>query len=556
MLCVMLQMASFAGCTSIADSTPDSSTLSLSAEGNTQTEPYGNTTIRILNCWNGAAGSGPADPIHNLVARELRKKTGVTVEYEYTTIAENEKLNLVFASGDMPDAIDAPFWGGTDACTMIIKKAAKEGLLLPFDPYMDTMEEHLKAAFEVGIAKDFKEFDINDPEFGGKHYILPKETFPTEKDYINWGYNVFARKDILDALQIDPASVTDADKLYDLLVRIKKGDFKDINGKPVIPSGTFWGGWAYDTMLVPLRERSVEGSMQEFTMVDGKYRVNVFSPLFDRQVLYMRRLVSENLIDPECFTQNDPTSREKAATGRLAVIGSMYGMVNDFFKPLYKTHPQMKYVPLGPLRYYDGQTSEKALKGRSGSHAFVVTKSCKDMDAVMRLLNYCNSDEGLTLTTYGIEGVHYGMQDGKPRMKKEWLDKKAQDNKALVNEGIGVYRFTSFERNVSTFGERYAGESSRPEEEYEAIVKFHPYEFIDGFRIGYFKNTYPHYARLAPLLSGDVKKMNQEKCYFARSDEEALRMLNAYREQLIKAGVEDYERHCNEQAAKRDDIVY
>ncbi|MFR6331554.1 MAG: hypothetical protein ACLUOI_23980 [Eisenbergiella sp.] len=33
-----------------------------------------------------------------------------------------EKLNMMFASGDMPDMVNAPYWGGTAGETAIIKK--------------------------------------------------------------------------------------------------------------------------------------------------------------------------------------------------------------------------------------------------------------------------------------------------------------------------------------------------------------------------------------------------------------------------------------------------
>ena len=104
------------------------------------------------------------------------------------------------------------------------------------------------------MAKDFSEFEMNSPEFEGKQYFIPTETPDGTLESIhNWNYGLYAREDILKALNVNPADIDTQDKLYDLLTQIKNGNFKDIGGKSVIPAGTMHNGWEYGRFLVSRR---------------------------------------------------------------------------------------------------------------------------------------------------------------------------------------------------------------------------------------------------------------------------------------------------------------
>lgn len=51
------------------------------------------------------------------------------------------------------------------------------------------------------------------------------------------------RKDIAEALNVDPKSITTSEQLYELAKKIKAGNFKDENGKDIYPIGPrYWGG--------------------------------------------------------------------------------------------------------------------------------------------------------------------------------------------------------------------------------------------------------------------------------------------------------------------------
>ena len=61
---------------------------------------FDDVQLKMLICWNGGFKTA-ADQYNNDVAKAIRDKIGVTVEFEGINMSELEKLNMMFASGDM-----------------------------------------------------------------------------------------------------------------------------------------------------------------------------------------------------------------------------------------------------------------------------------------------------------------------------------------------------------------------------------------------------------------------------------------------------------------------
>ena len=101
------------------------------------TEEMKPVTLTFLSAWNGGGAGFPQDQENNPVAQQIREKTGVTLKLESITTSEVEKLNTIFASGTVPDIVNAPFWSTTGGEGQVIKKAATEGQLLDLTPYLD-----------------------------------------------------------------------------------------------------------------------------------------------------------------------------------------------------------------------------------------------------------------------------------------------------------------------------------------------------------------------------------------------------------------------------------
>ncbi len=513
-------------------------------------------TLTYLHTWNGAGAIAPTDLTDNTVAKVIREKTGVTLDIQYISTPEQEKLNLAFATGDIPDIVNAPFWGGADACTIAIKNAASQGLLLPLDDLINQYGENVKSALTEGTALDFRENDLEDPIFNGVHYFIPQQIPKSVEDYMNWGVANFVRKDIIEALNVNLDDIKTSEDIYELLKKIRDGNFTDINGKPVIPSGTWANGWSY----VPLTNSFNDNNLAGFSFVDGKLRYSAFSPLVDEQVLFMKKLIDEKLFDVEALTQNDTIATEKMATGRVALVGAHYFYMKDKLSTtLYTTNPEMEYVPLTALDANGDniQVAHKLMNGRAGCPVIFFSKTNKNPEASMKLLNFMNSTEGKTLVYYGVDGTHYTMADGKPRMTTQWVDNYRNNVKLVYDEGIqSTYTaFVCLDDRVSFFGEQTPGTAEQKDEAYELVKKRSPLTLVNGYRISYFKNQYDKAADIDQITDWSTYNDTLNRAYFAKTNEEALQILNAYREQLIKGGIEAYEEFINQKANERSDAL-
>jgi len=505
-------------------------------------------TISYLHCWGGAQGGFPTDQINNTVAKKIKEKTGVTINIKGIDSNETEKLNLMFASGDIPDLVNAPYWGTTGGEGKVIKKAASEGLLMELEGKLDNYP-NVKRLLTVGVAKDFAKYDLNPPEYNGHSYIIPQQTPRSEADVVDWAYNVWVRKDILAATGVKAEEIDTSDKLYEFQKKVKAGSFKDVNGKAVIVSGTFSNGWDYGSMLKSFNTDNISDFRQSS---DGTVTSWEFDPLQNQKVLFMRKLISEGLFDPEALTQADAVSKEKLATGRVAMLGSHYPAINDFMNStLYKEHPEMQYVPVGPLKDSAGQPNHQLEKrGRGGFPAMFIGKDSENADAVLRVLDYLNSDEGIQLVYFGVEGKNFTMVDGKPQLTEEWAKKKISDPKAYSDEGLGFYA------NLIGSDPKNSLYPDKIDPNYEIAKKFCPVVFVDKMSVNYVARSYPKLKEYQDKIATLDWNKEFNKACFAKTDAEAIKILDAYRAKLKAAGVDDYTKYVQEQAKGKDELGF
>ncbi|HIS69786.1 MAG TPA: extracellular solute-binding protein, partial [Candidatus Gallacutalibacter stercoravium] len=265
----MVATAALTGCSSGEGETSQTSGGDAAATGSQEggQQKFDNVTLKYLNCWNGGF-KNPSDTYNNEVAAAIRDKIGVTVEVEGIMMSETEKLNMEFASGDMHDIINAPFWGGDAGETQVLKKAAAEGRLLPLDDSIGNYE-NLKDAWKVGyVTEAFLENDLEDPSFNGSHYFIPSGIAASAENITNWAYGIFARKDIVEDTGIDPTSIKTSEDLYNFLVKVRDGGYTDVNGNAIIPASTFHNGWDLSGYTLNFHPKQLTNYIQQ---EDGSY---------------------------------------------------------------------------------------------------------------------------------------------------------------------------------------------------------------------------------------------------------------------------------------------
>ena len=562
----MVATAALTGCSSGEGETSQTSGGDAAATGSQEggQQKFDNVTLKYLNCWNGGF-KNPSDTYNNEVAAAIRDKIGVTVEVEGIMMSETEKLNMEFASGDMHDIINAPFWGGDAGETQVLKKAAAEGRLLALDDSIGNYE-NLKDSWKVGyVTEAFLENDLEDPSFNGSHYFIPSGIAASAENITNWAYGIFARKDIVEDTGIDPESIKTSEDLYNFLVKVRDGGYTDVNGNAIIPASTFHNGWDLSGYTLNFHPKQLTNYIQQ---EDGSYTYYQLTEDWVEEQLFVWRLVNENILDKECFKTTDALAEQKAGNGTVGVFSLQYGAIVNATKAtgLHQNNPEMRYVPIGPLNYSTGEPLvQLEQKGAGGCGVYCFPTSCQNLEAALTWFNYLNSEEGQLLAYYGFEGDTYEMVDGQPRLMPEILERKQAGDGTVDDElrerGINLYGAPStvLVNRVTWFGELNPGEADSADEDVEAYKEMRPIEQVEGYPIDKLAMQYPEYDTVKSFLTEGTKESDtKQQAYFAATEEEARAMLEGYQEYLRTAEggiMDDFLKFVAEQSKTRDDVV-
>ncbi len=533
--------------------------------GKNEDGKFDDVKLKYLSCWNGGMKTAK-DQYNNEVAKAIRDKIGVTVEFEGIMMSETEKLNLMFASGDMPDIVNAPYWGGSAGETEVIKKAGSQGRLIDIKDELPKYE-NLKHTYDIGVVStNYLENDLDYEGYDGARYVIPTGTpNGTPESITNWAYGVFVRGDVPEALGIDPESIKTSDQLFDFMKKAQEYGFKDINGNDTIVATTYHEGWDYTGYTLNFDRKSVSGGYQ--LLEDGTVQYDALTDNWVEKNLFLWKLVNEGLLDKECFKCTDAQADEKVGNGTALFASAQYGVIINSTKltGLYNAHPEMRYTWVGPLTYSDGSPLvQTQTNGASGSGVIFFPSTCSNIDAALTWLDYVNSEEGARLCQYGIEGDTYEMNDqGQPRMNAE-LTKRYQTDQAGVQQelrekGVGYMNGLLIDNRMKWWGEKNAFEADAEDPYAKEYKTKRPVEIIEGYPISALAPGFEKYDEVAEFaFQGTTEKDYRERAYFAATEAEARQILEDYQEYLLtqKDGLfKEFLDYMAEAAAKRDDLA-
>ena len=370
----------------------------------------------------------PQGPQHNDFStfetfHVLEEKTNIHIKW--TMVPEHlmdERRNLAFATGDLPDA-----FFGMDIPSIDAFNYGSQGILINLSSLIDEYAPNLTTLFT-----QYPELRRQQTAADGKIYTLG-EISKTPRD-ITHG-RVFINKVWMDELGL--STPTTADELYDVLSAFKSNDHGEIKSADVIPLGTLlypdiWG-------ISNIRDVYIDiyNGKPRFIGADSRYR---------QYLEYHHKLYAEGLLDREVFVQTRAQSNGKAQTGVVGtgvwnapeVVAGIqfrndYTLINP---PLIGPNNDQMVVAFG---------SNIILHGGEG--AFAITNVNRYPEATLRWVDWLFSVEGDMLFLSGIEGTHYErLPNGEWRLL-------VPEGKSRV-EFMGTYTFT----NGGIFPRLYTGE--------------------------------------------------------------------------------------------------
>jgi len=330
-----------------------------------------------------------------LLWKAIKDATNVTLKLTIVPMSDyTQKRSLLISSGQAPEIITKTYPGQE-------VPFVSSGAILPISDYIDQMPNFSREVKEWGLQDLINSLKQAD----GKFYVLPGLHEINVSDYA-----LAIRQDIFDKNNIPIPKSWD-----DLESALKK--LKEIYPN-IIPFSDRWQGNALLNVAAP-----TFGVAGGWGAGNGMYYYKDkdqfgFYPITDdykNMLTYFNKLVKEGLLDPASFTQTDDQAVQKFVTGKSFVI-----MTNT--QEIERMKTQMDQT-LGKGNYK--VTRILPLAGPKGAvmpdsrleNGIMISAKAKDDPNFPQLLKFVDwlwySEEGQTLTKWGVEGVTYQKVNGK-----------------------------------------------------------------------------------------------------------------------------------------------
>lgn len=481
------------------------------------------------------------------IKAKLKELTGIDLEIEIM-VADHSIDGLIagLASNDLPDFIAFYLNNSGRPEMQVVLKAAREEIFTDLAPLMKETKIYSKYLQDDYLPLDTKYGVMFRPEFDGSAYfvhmnIARQGGYSTRK----YAGGPYIRKDIADALHVDPRTINTTEKLYELAQKIKAGNFKDQNGKDVVPIGpAYWGGKEVGALFNDLEWGSDDQRIKDDKSGNILHESQTEYAL--KKVEYVQRLLSEKLLHPEFFTIDESRATEGALNGTWGIIADMHNY-QEFNR-------DMHYLPLGPIDYAD-RPYQMQVDYKSGYSAWAIPATTKKPEEIMKLADFLASREGKLLWQYGLEGRDYTLDaKGNPLAKKEVLDLKQsnpEEAKKLGFAGVGNYwgellGSTDIDR-MADFGEMEYGDAVAPEVNAGALKIADYWGWDDKRKNANIVDGYTPLSFIGEFEQGTELKAAFDnyddsliRAYYAKSTDEAKKILESASKQLDSAGLQSF----------------
>lgn len=350
------------------------------------------------------------------IFKAIEEATNVHLEL---TIVDNanytDKVSLAVSSGDSPYIIPKIY----DE-----KAYVTGGGVVPVSDYVQYMPNYSAFVEEYSMQPDLETITQSD----GKYYRLPglKETCLQD-------YNLLIRKDIFDAAGYDVTTLEDDwtwEEFADVLKGVKAYMVEQgmCSEDDYIWSDMWCGqtsGYGQGGNLLKLLGASynvysgwaiTHNYGLGFDAESDSFYSTSISDEFKQAYTVLQDLVSNKIIDPETWTQDDDTAMNKFYRGETAIISTnraqYVAQEEGITEQLGEGNFEL-YIALTPIGTVDYQADNERLEcGVMISSKALNELGEEDFIKMMRFVDWLwYSEEGQILTKWGIEGETYTVSE-------------------------------------------------------------------------------------------------------------------------------------------------
>ncbi|WP_165971931.1 extracellular solute-binding protein [Paenibacillus piri] len=337
-----------------------------------------------------------------VVFKEYERKSNVKVVFEDVPMPGfTERKNLLFASGELPDA----FFKANLTTTEIMRYGMSEKLLVPLDSLIRDHAPHVNALFDK-----YPEVRKSMTASDGHIYTLP---LLTTADAYRTYLKPWVNKKWLQKARLRPPATID-----ELIAMYRVFRDSDMNGNGIADEIPLSAESITNLILAMGGSWGLENQFKYyFNIEDGHVRLWLTDPRFKEMIMFFNRLYEEKLLDQEIFTQDGATYFAKMNQG---IIGNFYLGSTDRFKDV-----EADYMGIAPYQGPEGQQKVSAFNPIVvDPGGFAITKANGHPEVTMRWIDYFYSEEGAEFYRFGIKGDTYKLNaSGKP----EFTDKILKD---------------------------------------------------------------------------------------------------------------------------------
>ncbi len=366
------------------------------------------------------------NPLIALIEEELNIKLKIEAPPQE---GYGDRVKMLVSTGDMPDLVHY----GAD---IFATQWAEEGLLLDIT---DKLQAYPNLAA-----------NITTEQFGDCVFLPDGKVYgvPRPNSYDKFGYVI--NKKWLDAVGLEAPRTVEQ---FIEVCRAFTTQDPDGNGKDdtfgaslnAQQSSIDSGIWHLQNDFLSMAY-SISSWHWGMPDADGSAKLRPLKSRYPAYMQQLRALYEEGIIDREFVTHNAEENYEKLAQNRVGIAGaSETSYITNLIEKYSMNADDFIYCP--PLVLEENAKPVYAMPPSNWMAYYINAKSSPEkQDAVLRLLDYANSEEGFVAMQLGIAGENYNTYD---------IEKRAIER--TPEQANAVRKVTS---NMFAFANAYQGKSA------------------------------------------------------------------------------------------------
>ena len=377
---------------------------------------------------------GAEDPWTDPVALAITEATGVTLDTLYPSDVEEKTVELMIATGELPDLIFAK--GDSDILI-------EQGALIDLSDLIDEYGPHIKALY--GDEYEKLQSSRENPAIYQLCCGKVQDEALTSSGTAQLQWAVLAFNDYRIPYTLDE---------YGDMIREYKARHLNIDGQTTIGITLSVTDWHWYTTLANPSGYIANGAIDNGQwIVSDDYKVQYKHMVGGQKEYYrwLNRMYDEKVLDQEFAIQTHEDYLEKIASGR--VLGLLdadwdYTTAENTLKAAGRYERTYAGLPV---------TIDSSVKCASlapqglNTWGIGITTACKDPVRAIQFLDWLCTEEAQILVNWGIEGVNYYYDEDGVRCRTAEEIERAEKNVSYQNEtGVGLhsYPFPSYGNTV------------------------------------------------------------------------------------------------------------